>query len=180
MKRIRQMLRSRRGSVSLVATVCVSVLVGFAAISVDAGYAYMSWDKLQASTQAAALAGAKDIGVGGTPYATAAAYSAAPGGKNPIANATSVTETPSLLCFSGAAKSGLSCSTNQTPTTSANAIQVTQTATVPLFFATILGFPSLTMTANAVALAGGQVPAPAQCGVHPRYHGIDGGHRFGL
>ena len=159
---IRRLLKNKRGAVALIATISIAALVGLAAISVDAGYAYSMRGRLQASAEAAALAGAKDIGVGGTPITTATAYASTLGAKNviPGITATMAAGSPALVCFSGAATSGLSCSTNQTPATSANGITVTETATVPLFFARILGFPSVTMTASAVALAGGQTLPP--------------------
>ena len=154
MKPLRQLLGNKKGSVAFAATICIVSLLGFTAFSVDAGYAYMSYNRLRASTEAAALAGAKDIGVGGTPIATANAYSAISGGKTAIAGVTATMTSgyPALTCFSGAQSRGLACSTNQTPGTSANGILVQQSAVVPLFFASFIGVPSVTMSANATAL----------------------------
>jgi hypothetical protein len=162
MKPLRQLLRNKRGSVAFAATICMVSLLGFTALSVDAGYAYMTYNKLRASTEAAALAGAKDIGVGGTPIDTATAYSAISGGKNAIAGitATMTSGYPALTCFSGAQSRGLACTTNQTPSTSANGILVQQTAVVPLFFASFIGVSSVTISANATALAAGQALPP--------------------
>ncbi len=153
----RRVLRDKSGVTSVVAAIGIVMLLGFAAISVDAGYVFVAWNELQASTQAAALAGAKDIGVGGTPITTAISYSSltsSPAGKNPISDVSPVMAAgyPALQCF----KYGPACTTNQTPATSANGIQVKQNATVPLFFANILGFSSVQISAGAVALATGQ------------------------
>jgi hypothetical protein len=136
----------------------ITSLVGFAAISVDAGYVYSTWNQLQASSQAAALAGAKDIGVGGTPITTATAYSSVSGAQNAISGVTAVMTSgyPALQCF----QSGPPCTPNQTPATSANGILVRQTATVPLFFGSIFGVRSMSVSASAVALAAGQAPPP--------------------
>lgn len=156
-----RVLNGKKGSVAAMVAASVAALIGCAAISVDAGYVYMTWYQLQASTNAAALAGAKDIGVGGTPITTAIAYSAVAGNppnKNSIAGVTTTMASgyPALQCF----KSGPACTTNQTPATSANGILVRQTATVPLFFAPLLGFPSMSISASAVALAAGRSPPP--------------------
>jgi Flp pilus assembly protein TadG len=162
MIRLYRLLRNKKGGVAVMAATTMVALFGFTAISVDAGYAYMTYNKLQASTEAAALAGAKDIGVGGSPIATANTYSAITGGKNAIPGitATMVSGYPALQCFSGAVSKGLACTTNQTPGTSANGILVQQTATVPLIFSKVIGISSMTMTANATALAGGQALPP--------------------
>ena len=158
----RQSLKSRKGSVAFMAATSLFAMFGFTAISVDAGYTYMAYNKLQAATEAAALAGAKDIGKGGNPIVTANAYSSVAGGNNKIpgVTATMVTGYPALACFSGAANKGLACSTNQTPNTAANAILVAQTAIVPLTFAKVVGIPSITVSARATALAGGQALPP--------------------
>lgn len=122
----------------------------------DVGYLYSAQRELQASANAAALAGARDIGVGGTPLTTATSYSAVTGDKNANPNLTLASITSTLFCF----KNGGGCSTNQTPNTSANGIQVKQQATVPLFFGRIFGMSSVQLSATAVALAAGGVPHP--------------------
>src|SRR5689334_19818935 len=121
MKPLYQLLRDKKGSVAFAAAISMVSLLGFTAFSVDAGYTYMAYNKLRASTEAAALAGAKDIGVGGTPIVTANAFSATSGKKNAIAGitATMTSGYPALACFSGAQTRGLACTTNQTPSTSA-------------------------------------------------------------
>jgi len=145
--------------------VSMTAFLGFAAVSVDAGYLYTVWGQLQNSTQAAALAGAGDIGMGGSPIATAIQYSsvsATPPNRNPISGVTTAMAAgyPALQCFKGAGDRGLACNTNHSPATSANGILVQQTATVPLFFGRIFGVSSVTVTASAVALAAGRSPGP--------------------
>lgn len=150
---IRRLLAAKRGSVALMTAVALVVIFGFGAISIDAGYAYSTWNKLNQSTQAAALSAAKDIGTGGSPISTATTYGADVDGMNQIAGVIVKTST-SLVCL----KATVACSTDQTPTTSANAILVQQTAIVPLFFARVLGFNSITLKTEALALAAGSVP----------------------
>ena len=158
-----RMLTDKRGAAALVGALAGIILLGFAAVSVDAARAYVVWNQLQASSQAAALAAAKDIGTGGTPLTTAALYSSVTASdKNYIRGVTTtmVSGYPKLLCFSHAAASGLACTTNQTPNTSVNGVQVIQTATIPLYFAGILGFHSINLTSGATALMAGQALPP--------------------
>ena len=154
-------LGCRRGSVAAMVAISLVMLIGFAAISVDVGYLYATWGQLQAATEAAALAAAKDIGRGGSPIATATLYSALSGQRNAIPGVTTVMASgyPVLQCF----QYGAPCGTNQTTVPanqSVNGIVVRQTATVPLFFATLLGYPSMTITTSSAALAGGNSLPP--------------------
>jgi hypothetical protein len=159
---LRRVLGDESGAALILAAVSIFALVGFGALSVDVGYLFAAQRALQASADAAAIAGARDIGVGGTPVATATSYSsvtASPANKNndPSLTVTWASGYPLLKCFGNI---GSTCTTNQTPTTSANGIEVRQLATVPLFFGRIFGIPSVQISANAVALAAGGVPHP--------------------
>jgi hypothetical protein len=78
------------------------------------------------------------------------------GNKNANPNLTLASITSTLFCFNN----GGACTTNQTPNTSANGIQVKEQATVPLFFGRIFGMSSVQLSATAVALAAGGVPHP--------------------
>jgi Putative Flp pilus-assembly TadE/G-like len=159
---LRRVLGDESGAALILAAVSIFALVGFGALSVDVGYLFAAQRALQASADAAAIAGARDIGVGGTPVATATSYSsvtASPANKNndPSLTVTWASGYPLLKCFGNI---GGGCSTNQTPATSANGIEVRQLATVPLFFGRIFGISSVNISANAVALAAGGVPHP--------------------
>ncbi len=156
-----RVLRDKSSSVAILTAVGMSAILGFASMSVDVGSVLWVKNALQASANAAALAGAKDIGVGGTPITTATSYSSVTSSTpnlNNIAGVTTVMASgyPALKCF----KVGPACTTNQTPSTSANGITVSQTATIPLFFAKIFGLSTVTVTASAAALAAGQAPPP--------------------
>jgi Flp pilus assembly protein TadG len=54
--------RDRRGAVAMLTAAAIVALAGVGAIAVDVGYAVTAQRKLQASTDAAALAGALEIG----------------------------------------------------------------------------------------------------------------------
>jgi hypothetical protein len=154
----RQVLGDESGAALILAAVAIFALVGLGALSVDVGYLFAAQRALQASSNAAAMAGAQDIGVNGTPITTATSYSSVTGNKNAATffTATMAAGYPKLWCFN----TGGVCTTNQTPATSANGILVQQQATVPLYFGRIFGIPSVQISAEAVALAAGGVPQP--------------------
>ena len=154
----RQVLGDESGAALILAATAIFALVGLGALSVDVGYLFAAQRALQGSTNAAAMAGAQDIGVGGTPVATATSYSSVTGNKNAYSSftATMAAGYPKLWCFN----TGGVCTTNQTPATSANGILVQQQATVPLYFGRIFGISSVQISASAVALAAGGVPQP--------------------
>jgi hypothetical protein len=154
----RRVLKDESAAAAILVALGIFALVGLGALSVDVGYLFAAQRALQASTNAAAMAGAQDIGVGGTPVATATSYSSVTGNKNADASftATMAAGYPKLWCFN----TGGVCTTNQTPATSANGILVQQQATVPLYFGRIFGISSVQLSAEAVALAAGGVPQP--------------------
>ena len=154
---LRQVWKDRRGVVAILAALGIFAFVGFGAIVVDVAYVIDAHFALQAATNAAALAGAQDIGSGGTPLTTAKNYSAYTGDMNAISNITVAAPTVSITCLSGW---GIACSTNQTPATSANIIEVTETATVPVFFANLFHAPPWSISATAVASAKGGAVGP--------------------
>jgi Flp pilus assembly protein TadG len=169
---IGNVLNNESGAAAILAVVVIPVLFGLASLSVDLGYVYHAQRVLQASTDAAALAGAQVIGTGGTPITEATTYSAN-GTLNANTSLTNVTVSTTLKCYSSI---GLACSTNQTPscasanancsgTNGANGIEVVQTAQVPTFFARIFGITSVNISATASASMRGGVPTPLNVAV---------------
>ncbi len=146
--------RDRRGVTAIATALSMVVLAGFAGFAIDIGHVELVQRQLQASTDAAALAGAYDINccssAPGTAITTATSYSAAAGGKNAISNLT-VTMASGYPVEKCLTSTGVSCSGPD----SANAIQVKQQATVPMFFAQILGVNSFTVSATSTAGAKG-------------------------
>ncbi len=154
---IRRVWKDDRGVVAILVAAGIFAFVGFGALVVDLAYLFNAKFALQAATNAAALAGAQDIGTGGTPLTTAKNYSAYTGDMNALSNITVASPTVSITCLSGW---GIACSTNQTPATSANIIEVTQTATVPVFFANLFHAPPWSISATAVASPKGGAVGP--------------------
>jgi Flp pilus assembly protein TadG len=150
--------RDERGAISVLAGLCMTVLIGMAGLGVDFGYVYYCQDKLQTTTDAAALAGAQQINVGsgGTATSTATQYSAS--GSNSLNQYSQATVSmapgyPVLKCLHS---TGVSC----TGPDSANAIEVTQTAVVPTFFARLFGLSTWNISATALASSRGGTAQP--------------------
>jgi Flp pilus assembly protein TadG len=159
----RRVLRNESGAVAILVAVALPALVGLGALSVDAGYLFHAQRALQASADAAALAGAQGIGIGGAPITTATSYSSVSGDKNanPGFTVTSANLTATLKCYTS---TGVPLATNQTPSTTSgcangvNGIEVTEAASVPTFFARIFGVSSVKISATASASATGGTP----------------------
>lgn len=153
---IQSLWRDRRGSTIPIVAVAFVVPAGLAGFVVDASHAYAVQRSLQASTDAAALAGAQDINCcASTPnqaITTATSYSAVAGGRNVITNVTVTMASgyPVLKCFTS---TGVSCNGSS----AANGIVVRQQATVATYFAELVGLPSFSISATATAgIAGGR------------------------
>ena len=126
--------RDRRGAVATLTAAVIVALAGVGAVAVDVGYAVNAQRQLQASADAAALAGARDIGsTTNDPRQTATSYSAVAGNKNAPSNinVTMASGYPALKCFTSI---GVTCVSGKSGVPSANGIQVKQQASVPTFF----------------------------------------------
>jgi len=148
----------QRGSISVIVALSLVALLTFAAIAVDVGYLMFSQRRLQAATDAAALAGATDLWTKSWATAQTDAQNYAAGQtastSNTLPGSVSVTSTniqglklASVTLPYGQAASGY------------NGIEVTQQASVPTFFARAIGIKSSTITASSKAGAGGGTQA---------------------
>jgi len=142
----------------------MTVLFGLTGLTYDVGMIYRDRDILNASTSAAALAGAEAMGqAGATSTSTNAVittYSSASGDQNYssfISGASMVSGYPKLLCLNTVTSVfGVQCY----GPSSSNAVQVAQQATVPLTFLRIFGGSSVTITAKATAAMRGALAGP--------------------
>lgn len=156
--RLGRVLRSESGQVLPLMAALMIGFLGMAAIVMDVGDVYYSYHELQASTNAAAMAAAEALPVSGADaLQNAADYSSQSGSKNDFGNLTVINFTPHLGCVS----TGVGASTPCTSTglasgvQKANAVQVTQTARVPLYFAALFGHRYMDITATGTALMKG-------------------------
>jgi Putative Flp pilus-assembly TadE/G-like len=156
--------KGRRGQVLIFFTMWLPLLFGMTALVVDFGFIYLDNNELNASTQAAALAGAWAMSQpGATVLSTTnaiSAYSSGTGGNNASSNLSTVsmvTDSPSFKCLSTLTSVfGLQC---YGPSNS-NAIAVTQQVKVPLLFLRMFGGTTATLTATATASMKGATVEP--------------------
>jgi hypothetical protein len=160
LKKISQIraVREEDGQILPWMVLLVILFLGMAALTVDLGHAYVSYRELQASTDAAALAGAYAMTQAGATTASVQSavvtYSSQAGDNNATPNLPSDTISSSLVCITDS-------SLVQAPCTAAamgdNVVKVTQTATVPTYFIQALRMfgvkttSSFTLTAQSAA-----------------------------
>lgn len=133
-----------------VAVMMVS-LIGTCALTLDVGRVMVVHRQLQAATDSAALAGAQTMPDG--PYADVAqSYSSGTGNSNNSGGYTAETAVVTPLCIKFLKDAGLPCG----GTLSANALQVQQSASVPMLFAGLLGFKTLHISAMSTAAVRGE------------------------
>jgi Flp pilus assembly protein TadG len=139
--------RRRRGVSLIYVTIAMGVLLGFCSLAVDLARVQAAKTELEIAADAAARAGAANL-ANGVASTQAAAYNMAlansADGSAVAINSTSgvvFLNWPSTTPLTGSARS------------SANAIQVNATLTVPCLFAQAIGFPSCTVHASSTAEA---------------------------
>ncbi len=150
---LRDFLSDRRGVTAVTVAMVSTIVIGMAGFVIDIGHLAVVQRELQASTDAAALAGGYNI-PSSTAIATANTYSGQASDKNALGGgvtATMVSGYPVLKCLT---TTGVTCVGTELAG-GANAIQVSQQAVVPMWFAQILGFRSYTITATSTASARG-------------------------
>lgn len=158
---MRRFLRDERGQSIAVLMVTISATMGLAGLSLESGHIYYAYRLLQASTNAAALAGAYQM-----PNTTAAGtavttYSAASGDLNATKMLQNAVATPTYKCLSTVTTSlDIACQTATGASGGYNGLTVTQTAKIPLWFGGLVGFKSLNVEAVATAAMRGGANTP--------------------
>jgi Flp pilus assembly protein TadG len=136
------------------------LFVGFGAFVVDVGRGIIAYHMLQASCDAAALAGVQLMSdttqSSSAVISQATSYSSVPGNKNAntsfLPSAAMVSGYPRVYCSATGTNNGVPCvAANGT----ANAITVAQTVTIPTILGGVLGIPRLTLSAASSALMAG-------------------------
>ncbi|HZR96693.1 MAG TPA: pilus assembly protein TadG-related protein [Gaiellaceae bacterium] len=123
-------------------------LLGMCALVIDLGYLYWNQRNLQASADAAALAGAMELPDSGNALLVARQYGTGAAGKNHDSRIANVTETVQTKCLTSIP----GCSP-------VNAVQVDEEATVDTFFMRVFGSRFATVHVRATACS--------PCGVRP-------------
>ena len=155
---MRRFLKNERGQTAVMVVATGAVMMALAATSVDLAHVYYAYQKLVASTNAAALAGAQAM-----PNTTQAAtnvttYSAQSNGLNATPLLQNVQATQSFLCLGTVSGTlNVACQTASGGTGGYNALSVKQTATIPLWFGGLIGMQQMNVVATATAaMRGGQ------------------------
>lgn len=156
--------KGQRGQVLPFLALSMTLLLGMDALVVDFGLIYINQNELNASTQAAALAGAEAMGLAGATSATVStavsAYSGASGDDNAYRNLPGVSIVsgyPTLPCLTTLKTVfNLQC----IGPSSSNAIVVKQQVSVPMLFTRLFGTNSVTLTSTATASMRGASAGP--------------------
>jgi Putative Flp pilus-assembly TadE/G-like len=156
--------KGERGQIIPILALSMTLLLGLDALVVDFGLVYFSQNELNASTQAAALAGAEAMGLPGatTTTATTAAtkFSGLSGDDNAYANETGVSMVsgyPKYSCLTTLQTAfGLQC----IGPSSTNAIVVKQQVSIPMLFTRLFGTNAVTLTSTATASMRGASAGP--------------------
>ena len=158
---MRRFLKDEIAQAAVMAVVTASTMMALAGASLETGHIYYAYQQLQASTNAAALAGALAM-----PDTTAAStnvtlYSSQSGQLNANGMLQNASATPTFLCL-GTVTSGLNvpCSTSTGASGGYNALSVRQTAKLNLWFGGLVGVRTLNLAAIATAAMRGGTNEP--------------------
>ena len=153
-----------RGQALIFVTMAITLLMGLTGLVFDFAFIYIDQSVLNASTQAAALAGAEAMSIPGATLTSISAAVTTFSGLKSDENASSLLQNVSMTSGSPA----LSCLTTLQSAfniscygpSSSNAIAVTQQAKVPMYFLRMFGAGSVTLTATATAAMRGASSSP--------------------
>jgi Flp pilus assembly protein TadG len=137
-----------RGQAVVIVALTLAVLVGAAGFTLDVGRLYLVREQLQSAADASALAAASQLPNVTAAVAAAQEYSGSSTGLNAPPHVSGATTSVSTKCLGGL------------PCNPANAVVVTEQASVPTTFIKVLGFGSVNVTAKATAAMGGGNPTP--------------------
>ncbi len=161
--RLKRRVRHEAGQVLVwivVGVVSFLALVGFV---IDVGHVFNAHRELQASADAAALAGAQDLPDVSLATSRAMEYSSSAGKKNEHPDLAGVTTTVTPKCFSS----------TELPCNPANGIVVKESADVPTFFLKVIGVNSFSISAKSTASMKGGAAAAARRRDRARPHRLD-------
>jgi hypothetical protein len=157
----RRAAKGELGQIFPFVAVLMSVFFCMCGFVIDIGRVYVSYQQLVASTDAAAMAGGEALGQANSTTAQVSTavktYSSASasGGINPAGAMTDVAVTPYVGCVTD-----LSPNIPCYGAGSYNAVQVVQTATVPMTFANFFGAKAVPLSVTATATMSGSAATP--------------------
>ena len=140
--------KKESGQVLVFVAIALAAVIGLSAFVVDVGYAYFAQRSLQASADAAALAGAQQLPDPASAVATAKQFGTQSGAKNATTKISSVDEVVSTRCLASVP----GCAP-------VNAVSVDETGHVNTFFVRFFGINRLNIHVRSTACS--------PCGVKP-------------
>jgi len=150
--------KDQKGQVIPWMAVMLIAFLSMSAFVVDMGHAFICYQELQAATDAAALAGALNLGnTSATTVATS--YGATSGAYNTypdLTNVTVVSGYPKLECLTTVKNLGQGCIAPN----DANAIVVEEQSIIPTFFSKVFGVNQLTISTVSTGAIGGSRAVP--------------------
>jgi hypothetical protein len=158
---MRRILKDQSGQSAVVVAITITAIVTLAVTSVEAGHVYYAYRQLVASTNAAVMAGAQAMPNTTTASANVTAYSSETGQMNATPMLQNVSITPTFSCLSTVSTTmGTPCETSAGAPGGYNALSVTQTATVNLWFGGLIGLSKMNLAATATAAMRGGTNTP--------------------
>jgi Flp pilus assembly protein TadG len=148
-------IKDQRGQVLPWMAMTMALLIGMTGFAIDVGHAMLVHTQLQNSSDAAALAGAETLPAT-TAQSTAVAYSSMAGDKNVSGVYGTTTTTVTVACLNSLVKQYIQCP----PPANANAVRVTQSVAVPMYFLRVFGIGTMTVRTTATAASKGAVSTP--------------------
>ena len=162
---MRRFLKSQRGQSAVVVMITASTMMALSAASVETGHVYYAYQQLVASTNSAVLAGAQAMPNTTLASQSVTTYSSQSNGLNASPWLRNAVATPTFLCLGTVSTSlNVPCQTSTGGTGGYNAMSVTQTATIPLWFGGLVGMKQMNVSYTAkAAVAGGQNGVVEHC-----------------
>jgi hypothetical protein len=138
--------------------ITASTMMALSAASVETGHVYYAYQQLVASTNSAVLAGAAAMPNTTQAKTNVTKYSSGSGDLNATRMLQNAVATPTFVCLNTVSNSlNVPCQTSTGGTGGYNALSVTQTATIPMWFGGLIGMKQMNVSYTAeAAMAGGQ------------------------
>jgi hypothetical protein len=158
---MRRLLKSEQGQTAVVMMFSAGAMMALAGASVESGHVYYAYQQLLASTNAAVMAGAMAMPNTSQASTNVTLYSSQSGELNANAMLQNAKATPTFLCLTTVTNSfNVPCSTATGASGGYNALSVTQTAKVNLWFGGMVGIRSMNLSATSTAAMRGGTNVP--------------------
>jgi hypothetical protein len=162
----RRFVKEERGQTLVLAVVMMVVVMALSVSGLETGHIYYAYRLLQASTQAAALAAGEAMPNITQAQSSAALYSSETGQENATNMLQNVAVSTNFYCSSSTTALNIACQTpasgngSCTGVSSCNAVTVTQTAKVDLWFGGFVGIRTFNLRATSSAAMQGGTDTP--------------------